>query len=199
MYPCHFIGVSEREVTLEIDPNDQPVHFVPGSPACVLFNTGGRAHVFLVNVRRFRPNVGPLIILEVPSKVATADNRISHRVPVSKDSALEVSMQPSKGPKLKAKAFDISMTGLGVALPVAPPIKLGDAFKITLRYRDHTVELNGTICWRQAEVFGIFFPDCSVNGFVKPPSVLRAIVQQLEQEHRHGRLEPGLNGSSREL
>jgi hypothetical protein len=188
LYRGEFEGLSDRELTLRLLPNDSG-DFHTDCLCCVTFNYEYRPHVFLSSVLSHGgESVGTTrpLTLEVPAQILVENRRIAFRVPVDRDSGLRVWVTTRDGQTWTPETRNLSVAGMLVEFDraAAPRLEAGDLIEVLLQMAAHEIRLEAEVKRRDGDAYGLFFPKSLDGRKLRPPADLDAIVRALDRQRR---------------
>ena len=181
-YQGRFTKLTRTNVVFLLSIPSSELVVAPLSVFCVTFNQGGRARVFLaplVGVDRSGPVA--LVALELPDQIATAEGRVSFRVPVTATSGLLVRLTTDEGLTLQPGAVDLSTSGVQVCLEEADPaLSIGAAVRVQLAHSARYASISAVVRRREGNRYGLSFPQSIREGELVPPPELSQILRSIE-------------------
>lgn len=192
---AEFVACSGASLALEVF-NVTPDCFPAASLASVAFVWGEQTRMFLAPVLGMdaRPAPDPSRLeLEPPLEIASAMGMIRYRVPVYRDSGLEVKVIPEDNPRLvRAQAVNLSLTGVLVEFTEAsdPHLPVGARLTLAFSLGRQGASLAGEVVRTRHHQYGIRFLDAAGAAVVDAPEELRMIVRVLERRWLRERVRP---------
>jgi hypothetical protein len=179
------VAFSGEKLTFDMLP-DRTDSFPEASLCSVAFVYGDFSYVFLASVLGFHERPAPepsQLDLETPLQIAACKKRIRYRVPVFKDSGLEVHAIVEGGLLVRARALNLSLTGVLIefAEVTDPHLPVGAGLHVTLGLGDQELGLAGEVVHTHGHQYGISFRDAGGTLIPDPPEPLRKIVRMLER------------------
>jgi hypothetical protein len=176
-----------RGKTIVLDAfSSEGASYPTGSLCSVAFLSGDCSRVFLASVlgSRERPAPEPFQLeLETPTQIAACKGRIRYRVPVPKDSGLQVHVAAEGRTLPEARALNLSPTGILIEFAQAgdPHLPVGAALQVMLELGGARLELAGEVVRAHGQDYGISFRDVGAAESSDPPEQLRKMVRILER------------------
>ncbi len=177
-----FSQLREDALELAFEHAPEGMAFQPPALCIASFAQGGRTWLFSARLKLHRREVGcTRIVLEHPSFLRQAENRMAFRVTPFPGSGLHVSIGPAPGALVPVEVMNISLCGILVDasethLVLAP----GDRQVAQLTLGDVQVQLRALVRRAAHPYYGIYFPEAVVEGRLEPPAALRTIIERIQ-------------------
>jgi hypothetical protein len=185
---ARFVDLTEDTFRLSLD---QPVPPLIRAPTqCAVACCHGTQNVTFVatvlSVRHAELLTGPAsIVCRIPGAIASGDPRMSPRVRIPADAALELELSVRGTTLPEAKGLELSLCGILIDAGAYPgTLRPGDEVSLQLRDGQRQVGLRAEVHRLSAHGLALVFPDVLQSGELAPPQELREMVSGLERSWR---------------
>jgi len=182
---AEFAALTDDSITFHLFAEPDNL-FTVASLCCVSFVYRDSSYVFLAAVLGYMAAELPVpstLILAVPSQLADAEGHIRYRVPVPKESGLQVRIATGDGQGWSPKPVNLSLTGILVEFSRVdvPALAIGAEAEVNLQLDNENLTIQGEVLRQDDCRYGIFFREALREGCISPPEALRSIVRVLER------------------
>ncbi|MGB6043641.1 MAG: PilZ domain-containing protein [Pirellulales bacterium] len=180
--PANFVQMHRDSLEFQL-PTETVKGIHKASVCCVTFQDKSMLHVFLsliINFRKLSQFDLARLTVATPRRV----RRSALRVRVPENSGLVVRVTADGGFLWAPRAVNLSIDGvlLDFGKNDAPNLPVGIRLDVVMMLGTDAVTLNAEVSRRDGHQYGLKFRNVYAGSDLKPPSVLRRIVQRLERQ-----------------
>ncbi len=165
--PVRFAYLGRDTITFDL-VSSTDASFKASTMCAVTSFLGKSVCSFLTTVRKHSQGEGDQpsqLILDLPSNMAVIDLRGAVRIPIVKDSGLEVQMVLDEYSTETPTALDLSQTGMLVEFPAdrCPDLSEGDLVRVGIALHESTAEYMVEVRHRTGGKYGLMFTDADAG------------------------------------
>jgi len=193
-FPGFFSDLDGDRLILTVALPGFEAFFKPASKCLVTFLHRSRSCVFVTSVRSLTKDRGTGdLVVDTPAMISKVEMRRFFRVPVSRDTDLDLRVFTEDGGEWTARCIDVSMAGMLLGFPEEqyPDLAVGDTLNLKVDYRGQPMLVEAEVRRRHGRRVGVFFPAIYEEGRLNPPDDLATVVKFIEREWRNRRREFG--------
>jgi hypothetical protein len=161
-----------------------------GSLCCVTFPYRQSLHAFLAGVQiAISDGTATEVQLDLPASLSVTNLRRTYRVPVVRESGVELIVHLPDGRRIPSEILNLSEAGAEVTLPADDiPLPVDTEIRCDLKFRDDTLEVPAIVRRRQQAHCGFQFALIRVPESRRAIATLQRMVRSLEQVWLKNRL-----------
>lgn len=180
---ANFYAIRAGRVQVRLESCQRDESLQPDSLCCMAFHFHHYLCGFMASIKQVRELDGSLEVqLELPSELAAKNMRQAFRVPVVRESGVELMIHLADGTQLGGEAVNISESGIEVKLLVDEGLmSVDDEVTFELRFRDDRLTLPATVRRREHSRRGFQFLQSSTLESRATATSLQRVVRSLEQ------------------
>lgn len=189
---ARFTGEDSLHIRLALIFPPEELYFDPNESCAVVFSSAGRTFLFTADIKSYAVNEDgiPQVTLTKPGEIASGEARNSFRVPLHRDTRLQVTVESDQG-KWSPRPVDISLGGILMDFQDSriPEFEEDASIMVTLKLGDQKTELEGFVGRRDGTCYAAYFVEALRqlrDGKRTAPAKISRIVDRLEAEWLSG-------------